>query len=155
MLALAAILVAGTLLILVGCRLVKAANPGVLRAAWVNLTGVGAVCFANVLIGALLIPVHAAIRSNAADPESTILLVTRVLQIPADIAILALTYSLLLDKLPYWRAVVVSMMVAAGLAVVLFLTTYAVSVMMPQAPRVPEDQLRESAHGNLTSVRVA
>lgn len=147
MLAMVAIAVAGTLLILVGCRLVKAEHPGVLRAAWVNLTGVGAVCLANVLIAAILFPFHAAISSGSADPEGTILLVTRALQIPADIAILALTYALLLDKLSYGRAVVVSVLVAAGLAVAVYLTTSAASAMLPQAPPSRDrEEMREARH---------
>ena len=66
-------------------------------------------------------------------------------QIPADILILALTYSLLLDNLPFRRALLVSVMVAAGLAAVLFLTTYLLSSLMPISPPTRQgDRLRDA-----------
>ena len=63
--AILAIVVAGTLLILLGCRLTNAEMPGVLRAAWVNVTGVGAVCLVNVLTMLLLSPVLATFRESS------------------------------------------------------------------------------------------
>ena len=130
-----AVAVAGTLLILLGCRITRSEMPGIGTAAWVNLTGIGAMCLVNVLVTVLLTSL------NAQQAENFIRL---ALQVPADIAILALAYSLLLDKLSYRRALVVAGIVAVGLAVVVFLTTYAMSKVMPSAPPPESRMLREA-----------
>jgi hypothetical protein len=141
-----AVAVAGTLLILLGCRLARSEMPGIGTAAWVNLTGIGAMCLVNVLLLLLMSPLHAMLRDRSpADAEQTGNLIRLGLQIPADIAVLALTYSLLLEKLSYRRALVVAGIVAAGLALVVFLATHALSKMMPAAPAPREGgMLREA-----------
>lgn len=144
--ALLAITVAGTLLILLGCRVTQSEMPGIGTAAWVNLTGVGAVCLVNGLISVLLSPFDSMFRgSSPGDAEQTLKFVRLAVQVPANIAILALTYRLLLPGLSYRRGLVIGGLVATGLAGVVFMATYGVSQITPPAPPTPEHrELRES-----------